>query len=205
MSIKSAGLRSALPSGRGRVIGHGPRRAALDVGDGTRDRRAIARTRRRHAVGEQRAANRGRRPRDEQPDAVAVRLDGDATEHVGGRRIQERHRGEIDHKTLALVGDAVEHVSDCRGGTEEERAGDAIDQHVAIDGERGIVGHALAIAVIGTIGGHQRGALLDARHLRHAVDEQHRAEREADQDAFGQVAEDGEQEGREQHDGIAPG
>ena len=146
-------------------------------------------------MGQQRAADGGRRPGDEQPDAVAVRLGGDAAEHVGGRGIQERHRGEIDHKTLALVGDAVEHVSDCRGGTEEERAGDAVDQHVAIDGERGIVRHALAIAVIGTIGGHQRGALLDARHLRHAVDEQHRAEREPDQDAFGQVAEDGEQEG----------
>ena len=51
--------------------------------------------------------------------------------HVGRGRIQERHRGEIDHEGLALVGDAVEHAADRRRRAEEERAGDAIDQHVA--------------------------------------------------------------------------
>ena len=60
---------------------------------------------------------------------------------------------------------------------------------------RCVVGHVVAL--------NSTAVGLDRDRLGHAVDEQHRAEREADDDAFGQVAEDDQREGDEQHQRVA--
>ena len=44
---------------------------------------------------------------------------------------------------------------------------------------------------------------LDVDGLRHAMHEQERAEGDADDDGSGEVVEDGEEKGRQQHDAVA--
>ena len=100
--------------------------------------------------------------------------------------------------------DRIEDRADLGRRAEEECPGDAVDDDVRIGHQRGIVGLAIAIGIVGLVLGHQRHIGLDAGGLRHAVDEQHRAEREPDQNALGKIAEDGQQEGGEQHDGVPP-
>ena len=56
-----------------------------------------------------------------------------------------------------------------------------------ISRQGGIVGQAASSA---RSGGHSRRMLLDAGRRGHAVDEQHGAERKADDDALGEIAKD---------------
>ena len=56
---------------------------------------------------------------------------------------------------------------------------------------------------VGKIVGGQGAVVLDPGHMRHPVDEDQGADGRADDNAFGQVTEDGEQEGCAENDGIA--
>ena len=101
------------------------------------------------------------------------------------------------------VGDAVEHGGDRRRRAEEEGARDAVDDGVGIARLAWPEGFATSVPAVGAIVGRQRHVGLDGDRLGHAVDEQHRAEQEADDDAFGEVAEDDQHEGDEQHQRVA--
>ena len=122
---------------------------------------------------------------------------------VGAGRIEERDRGEVDDERLVRSPMRVEHRADGRGGAEEERAGDAIDDDVA-DRRQARRQCAARPACRARSSGTNGGCASTAVVFGHAVDEQHGAEGEADHDGLGQVAEDGQQEGRQQHQRVAP-
>jgi hypothetical protein len=99
------------------------------------------------------------------------------------------------------VGDAVEHAAYRRGRTEEEGAADAVDGDIGIGARRRVVGRAGRIVCL--VLGNGRQLRGDCRALRHAVEEEHRPEREADDDRLGETDEDRKQERCEKDDGIA--
>src|SRR5437868_14971594 len=132
-------------------------------------------------MSEERAAHRSRRTGDEELDALAVRLSGDAVHRVRSGRIEKRYGREIDHERLLSVCDAIEHRAHGRRGAKEESAGDAIHQYIGVGRETRIVGYTV-VAEISPIADHKRKAVPNASHLRYAVDEQHRAEPKADHD-----------------------
>lgn len=115
----------------------------------------------------------------------------------------EGHGRKVDDQQPVRIGNPVEHRADRGGRTEKEGARYPVDDDVRVVGGGLVIGMAGAIGVVGPVVGDEGRARLDCRRLRHAMDEKHGAEGEADDDGFGQVAEDGEQEGGEQYGGIA--
>ncbi len=114
----------------------------------------------------------------------------------------ERHGGQIDDHDFWKLPDALENGRDRAGGAEEEGAGDPVDHDLPVGALSVRIGGAVA-GGIGLVLVEKGRPALDRDELRHAVHEQEAAEHDADHDAFGEVAEHGEQEGREQHERLA--
>jgi hypothetical protein len=86
---------------------------------------------------------------------VRQALDGLGARRSWHRRVDEGHRSEIDSEVAVRVADALQHRSDGRGGAEEERAGDPIDDHARILPGRLVIGFA-RLVVGNIVFGHQR-------------------------------------------------
>ena len=103
-----------------------------------------------------------------------------------------------------MLGNAVERGPHRRSSTEEEGPGDAIDDHILIGCECRVIGRALALRVRNISFGVPSGS-FDLNRLRHSVEEEQRADAEPNKNAFRQVAEDDEQKGHDDDNGITPG
>jgi len=155
-------------------------------------------------VGQQDAADLGPRAGQIDRGALAVHLAGEALDRRGCGRIENRHRREIDHISFRMLADTVQRRCNIGRRAEEERPGDPVHDDVAVGGERGIIGFAaVAVRDVGAVRLDDRLGVVDLDRLRHAMQEQERADPEAGEDACRQVAQDDEQEGRQQYHGIA--
>ena len=148
----------------------------------------------------------GRAPATHTARPVATGLAGKALDSGGGGRVDHRHGREVDDIALRLLADPIQRRGDAGSGAEEEGAGDPVDDDVGIGGERDVIG-APAVAVRGR---RQLSSSTRTRPRSTSTDCAMRcrnrsgAEAEADHDALGQVPEDDQQEGRQQHHRIAP-
>ena len=130
-------------------------------------------------------------------DAAPRRLARQPLDRVGGGRIDERHRREVDRSARGAgrrCGRAPSRSTRPRRRRRRRRCGRRRRWGRWPRPRRRACGRRWR---------RRRGPLstkapmrLDRGRLRHAVDEEHRAEREADDDRLGQVAEDREQERR---------
>ena len=68
-----------------------------------------------------------RHPREGDADAALRGFVRETLDGFGGRRADERHGGEIDDEIAMRVADTLQHDTDGRGGAEEKRAGNPVD------------------------------------------------------------------------------
>ena len=141
-------------------------------------------------------------PGHEHLGAAAMGPLGEAPERCRSGRVGERHGGQIDDHDFWKLPDALENGRDRAGGAEEEGAGDPVDHDLPVAALSARIGGAVA-GGIGLVLVEKGRPALDRDELRHAVHEQEAAEHHADQDAFGEIPEHGEKEGREQHERLA--
>ena len=116
---------------------------------------------------------------------------------------EKRHACEVDDQHPVRIRDTVEHGADGGRRAEEEGAGNPVDDDVGVARPRLVIGPAVTIGRVRLVLFDEGCVMLDRRRLRHAMDEQHGAQGEADDDGLRQVAEDGEEERHAQHRRIA--
>src|SRR5215218_4503379 len=182
------------------VLSTGVQRRHASVGDA----RGEAHDRAPQALAQQHVPDRLRRPGDEHLSAAAMGPLGEAPERRRRGRVGERHGGQIDDHDFWKLPDALENGRDRAGGAEEEGAGDPVDHDLPVGALSVRIGGAVA-GGIGLVLVEKGRPALDRDELRHAVHEQETAEHHADQDAFGEIPEHGEEEGRKQHKRLAAG
>jgi hypothetical protein len=119
------------------------------------------------------------------------------------RGVDQWHVLEIEYQKSRGRSHAFENTQHACGSAKEERAADMIDHHVAIGGLLRIIVRA-GVAIVGYI--FERGlaaSYLDA--FRHPMEEQQRAEHDSDPYPGYEIDKNCQQEGCQEHDGIAAG